>query len=507
MNNLADIGQNGYLIKMEGISKSFNGILALNNVDLFVKRGEVHALMGENGAGKSTLMKILAGLIQSDIGQILLQGQEVFIKNPKVALDLGISMIHQELNHIRDMTVSENIFLGKEPCYKLFETVNTSLQRKMTRDLFASAGIEIDPDTMMSELSVAQMQMVEIVKAVSYNSSVIIMDEPTSAITDKEVEKLFDMIRDLKRKGISIIYISHKMDEIFRISDTITVLRDGQYIASLPASELDDNSLIKLMVGREINEIFPQVNTNRGETVLQVEGLSRKGEFQNVSFALRKGEILGLSGLMGAGRTEVGETIFGLHHPDSGTIKINGKTVQHHLPSDAINNRLALISEDRKLKGLNLVESIKNNISIVILKNFCRLGQVVKVKEESAFVDGEIQKFGIKTAGRDTLVGKLSGGNQQKVVLSKWMATNPDILILDEPTRGIDVGAKTEIYCLISQLATQGKAILLISSEMPEIIGLCHRTLVLHQGIITAEFQREEFSQEKIMEAAMGYSK
>jgi inositol transport system ATP-binding protein len=304
--------------------------------------------MGENGAGKSTLMKILAGLIQSDSGQILLQGEEVFIKNPKVALDLGISMIHQELNHVSAMTVSENIFLGKEPCYKLFDTVNTTLQRKMTRDLFATAGIEIDPDTIMSELSVAQMQMVEIVKAVSYNSSVIIMDEPTSAITDKEVEKLFDMIGDLKRKGISIIYISHKMDEIFRISDKITVLRDGQYIATRPASELDDNSLIKLMVGREINEIFPEINTNRGETVLQVEGLSRKGEFQNVSFSLREGEILGLSGLMGAGRTEVGETIFGLQRPDSGTIKINGKTVQHHLPSDAINNRLALISEDRK---------------------------------------------------------------------------------------------------------------------------------------------------------------
>jgi ABC-type sugar transport system ATPase subunit len=321
------------------------------------------------------------------------------------------------------------------------------------------------------------------------------------------VEKLFDMIRDLKSKGIAIIYISHKMDEIFRISDTITVLRDGQYIATRPANELDDNTLIKLMVGREISEIFPAVNTYRGKTVLQVEGLSRKGEFQNVGFDLHEGEILGLSGLMGAGRTEVGETLFGLRRPDSGIIKIKEKQVQHRSPSDAIFNKLALISEDRKLKGLNLVDSIKRNISIVILRNFCRLSQVVKANEETAFVDSEIQKFGIKTSGRDILVGKLSGGNQQKVVLSMWLATNPDILILDEPTRGIDVGAKTEIYRLISELAKQGKAILLISSEMPEIIGLCHRTLVLHEGTITAEFQRGEFSQEKIMEAAMGYSK
>lgn len=498
---------NNCILEMRLISKAFSGVAALSNVNLAVKPGEVHALMGENGAGKSTLMKILAGLYSSDSGKIILQGREVTIKNPKVALDLGISMIHQELNHVSAMTVSENIFLGKEPCYKFLSTVNTSLQRKMTLDLFAGLGIEIDPDTIMSELSVAQMQMVEIVKAVSCNSSVIIMDEPTSAITDKEVEKLFDMIRDLKSKGIAIIYISHKMDEIFRISDTITVLRDGQYIATRPANELDDNSLIKLMVGREINEIFPAVNTYRGKTVLQVEGLSRKGEFQNVGFDLHEGEILGLSGLMGAGRTEVGETLFGLRRPDSGIIKIKERPVQHRSPSDAIFNKLALISEDRKLKGLNLVDSIKRNISIVILRNFCRLGQVVKANEETAFVDSEIQKFGIKTAGRDTLVGKLSGGNQQKVVLSMWLATNPDILILDEPTRGIDVGAKTEIYRLICELAKQGKAILLISSEMPEIIGLCHRTLVLHEGTITAEFKRGEFSQEKIMEAAMGYSK
>jgi inositol transport system ATP-binding protein len=333
------------------------------------------------------------------------------------------------------------------------------------------------------------------------------MDEPTSAITDKEVEKLFEIIRDLKSKGIAIIYISHKMDEIFRIADTITVLRDGQYIATSPANQLNDNSLIKLMIGREITEVFPSVNSEIGEMVLEVDGLTRKGEFQNVSFGLHKGEILGLSGLMGAGRTELGETIFGLHRRDSGTIKIRGRLVEHHSPTDAIRNKLAFISEDRKLKGLNLEASIKHNISLLILKNFCQLGQVIKGKDESDFVDREIRKFVIKTSGPDTFVGNLSGGNQQKVVISKWLATNPDILILDEPTRGIDVGAKAEIYRIISELAKQGKAILLISSEMSEIIGLCHRALVLHEGTITAEFQQEEFNQEKIMEAAMGYVK
>jgi inositol transport system ATP-binding protein len=493
------------VLRLENISKSFPGVLALDRVCLNVKRGEVHALMGENGAGKSTLMKILAGLYLPDSGKIILQGREVLINNPKLALDLGISMIHQELNHVSEMTVSENIFLGKEPCYKFLNTVDTGLQRKMTVNLFTEAGIAIDPDAIMGDLSVAQMQMVEIIKAVSCKSSVIIMDEPTSAITDKEVDKLFEMIRGLKSKGIAIIYISHKMDEIFRIADTITVLRDGQYIATSPANQLDDNSLIKLMVGREITEIFPSLKSGLGNVLLQVEGLTREGEFQDISFNLREGEILGLSGLMGAGRTEVGETIFGLHLPDSGTIKINGKLVRHKSPSDAIKNKLAFISEDRKLKGLNLVASIRQNISFLILTKFCRFGQIIKENEESVFVDLEIRKFGIKTAGHDTLVGNLSGGNQQKVVLSKWLATNPDIIILDEPTRGIDVGSKAEIYCLINELAQQGKAILLISSELPEIIGLCHRTLVLHEGKITAEFQREEFSQEKIMEAAMGY--
>jgi inositol transport system ATP-binding protein len=461
-----------FVLQMEGISKAFSGVTALDNVSLNIKQGEVHALMGENGAGKSTLMKILTGIYEKDGGTILLKSQPVTIKNPKEAIKQGISMIHQELNHVENMSVSENIFLGKEPCYKFLNIVNTKEQRKQTLLLFKEMGITINPDAKMQDLSVAQMQMVEIVKAVSYNSDIIIMDEPTSAITDKEVEKLFEIIRNLKAKGIAIIYISHKMDEIFRISDTITILRDGCFVSSLPVAILNNDLLIKLMVGREISEIFPEVGIQKGEALLKVEGLTKEGMFSNISFELHKGEILGLSGLMGAGRTEVGEAIFGMHRINSGKILINNREVNIKSPADAIKNKIALISEDRKLKGLNLKGSVKDNISLVTLKQLCRLSFIMNSGKENFFVDSEIQKFNIKTSGRNRVIDTLSGGNQQKAVLSKWLSTDPDILILDEPTRGIDVGAKTEIYKLINELAKKGKAILLISSELPEILGL-----------------------------------
>lgn len=504
MNYINDIAEESFVLRMEGISKSFSGVKALNNVSLNIRPGEVHALMGENGAGKSTLMKILTGIHEKDTGSIFLRGSKVNIKNPREAINLGISMIHQELNHVSSMTVSENIFLGKEPCFTFLNIIDAKEQRKQTLTLFCEIDIDINPDAKMHDLSVAHMQMVEIVKAVSYNADIIIMDEPTSAITNKEVEKLFEIIRKIKSKGIAIIYISHKMDEVFRISDTLTILRDGQFVASQPAKDLDNEKLIKLMVGREITEIFPEINAQKGSVILKVEKLTKKGLFDDISFELHKGEILGLSGLMGAGRTEVCEAIFGMHTLDSGTIKINNREVNIKSPADAIKNKIALISEDRKLKGLNLKVSVKVNITLVTLKQFCAFGSVVSTEKENNFVDTAIKKFGIKTSGRNSIVDTLSGGNQQKIVLAKWLATNPDILILDEPTRGIDVGAKTEIYKIIRDLASQGKAILLISSELPEILGLCHRTLVLHQGKISAELQREDFSQEKIMEAAMG---
>ena len=491
-------------LRMEGISKSYSGVPALSNVRLQVARGEVHALMGENGAGKSTLMKILSGIVQRDAGDILLEGKPADLKSPKAALDLGISMIHQELNPVRGMTVSENIFLGKEPCYNFTPVVNRRKQRELTRTLFHELDVAMDPDRKMAELSVAEMQLVEIVKAMSYQSRVIIMDEPTSAITGREVARLFDIIRGLKAKGIAIIYISHKMDEIFQIADTITVLRDGQYIDTRPARDLDMDTLVKLMVGRKISELFPKVNAAKGDVALEVEGLTKRGLFQDISFKVRKGEIFGVAGLMGAGRTDVMETIFGLRRVDAGCVRVYGHETRIRSPAEAIRHRLALITEDRQLKGLNLKASVRDNITLAQLKNFSRFGQVLQFQKENSTVDAEIEKLRIKTRHRSQVVKTLSGGNQQKVVLAKWLLTEPEIIILDEPTRGIDIGAKAEIYKLIAQLAEQGRAVIMISSELEEILGLCDRVMVLYHGKIAAEFERREFNQENIIKAAMG---
>jgi len=478
--------------------------MALNGVQLKVARGEVHALLGENGAGKSTLMKILSGLVQKDGGEIYLDENQVEIKSPKAALDLGISMIHQELNPVRAMTVSENIFLGKEPCFRFTNVVNRRKQRELTRALFGEMDVSINPDKKMSDLLVAEMQLVEIVKAVSYNARIIIMDEPTSAITGREVEKLFAIIRSLKSKGIAIIYISHKMDEIFRISDTITVLRDGQYVETRPAKELDRDTLVKLMVGRKISELFPKVKSEKGEVAFEVEGLTKHGLFENISFKVRKGEVFGLAGLMGAGRTEVMETVFGLRRADAGKIKINGREVRLQSPAAAIRHRLALITEDRQMKGLNLKASVRDNITLSNLKSFSRFGQVLQFQRENQAADAEMEKLRIKARNRGQIVKTLSGGNQQKVVLAKWLLNNPEIIILDEPTRGIDIGAKAEIYKIIAQLAEQGRTIIMISSELEEIMGLCDRVVVLYHGKVSAEFGRHAFSQETIIKAAMG---
>jgi len=494
----------GPVLKMEGISKSFSGVPALREVRLEVARGEVHALMGENGAGKSTLMKILSGIVPKDSGIICLAGRPVEIKSPKAALDLGISMIHQELNPVRAMTVSENIFLGKEPCYRLTNVINRNKQRELTLALFQAMEVTVGPDARMGSLSVAEMQMVEIVKAVSYNARIIIMDEPTSAITGREVAKLFEIIQSLKARGIAIIYISHKMDEIFRIADTITVLRDGQCITTRPAKELDHDTLVKLMVGREISELFPPVNAAKGAVSLEVEGLARRGKFQDINFKARKGEVLGFAGLMGAGRTEIMETIFGLERADAGAIKVNGERVRIQSPGGAIRQRIALITEDRQLKGLNLKASVKDNITLVNLKTFCRFGQVLSSQRENVAVDAEVGKLRIKLRNRNQRAGTLSGGNQQKVVLAKWLLNDPEIIILDEPTRGIDIGAKAEIYKIIAELAGLGKTIILISSELPEILGLCDRVIVLYHGRMSGEFERGSFTQETIMKAAMG---
>jgi inositol transport system ATP-binding protein len=492
------------VLKMEGISKTFSGVPALSNVRLQVARGEVHAVMGENGAGKSTLMKILSGLVQKDTGEIYLDEERVEIKSPKAALDLGISMIHQELNPVRAMTVSENIFLGKEPCFRFTNVVNRRKQRELTRSLFREMDVSINPDKRMSALSVAEMQLVEIIKAVSYSARIIIMDEPTSAITGREVAKLFEIIRSLKARGFAIIYISHKMDEIFRISDRITVLRDGQYIETKPAKELDHDTLVKLMVGRKISELFPKVSSEKGEVTFEAEGLTKRGLFEKVSFKVRKGEIFGIAGLMGAGRTDVMETVFGLQRADAGRVKINGREVRLKSPADAIRNRLALITEDRQMKGLNLRASVRDNITLASLKNFTRFGQMLQFQKENCAADAEMEKLRIKARSRGQIVKTLSGGNQQKVVLAKWLLNDPEIIILDEPTRGIDIGTKAEIYKVIAQLAEQGRTIIMISSELEEILGLCDRVMVLYHGKVTAEFARPDFNQETIIRAAMG---
>ena len=496
----------GVAVRMEDIAKSFGGIAVLDDVHLEVMGGEVHALTGENGAGKSTLMKILAGIHRTDRGKIILNGVEMNIRSPREALSHGISMIHQELNPVRAMTVSENIVLGKEPCYRYLGVVNKRRQREVTSHLLDTMEIPVDPDATMGDLSVAEMQMVEIAKAVSYESQVIIMDEPTSAIAGKEIAKLFETIRTLKSKGIAIIFISHKMDEVFAIADTITVLRDGRHVATQPAGELGQDELVKLMVGRSINELFPRVETKKGSVSLEVQGLSRNGLFEDITFKAYQGEVLGFAGLMGAGRTEIVETVFGLRHADAGVIKIDGESVGIANPADAIRHGIALVADDRHLKGLNLKASVKENLTMVCLRQFSRFGQILQREKENRAVAEQITKFRIKANRQSQPVETLSGGNQQKVVLGKWLMCNPRIVILDEPTRGIDIGAKAEIYRIIMQLAEEGKTVIIVSSELTEIMEICDRVIVICRGRISGEFERKDFNQESIIKAAMGNS-
>lgn len=490
------------ILVMEHISKAFPGVQALNDVQLTVRRGTVHALMGENGAGKSTLMKVLIGMYTPDSGTITFHGKPVQIPDTEVALRLGISMIHQELSPVPYMTVAENIFLGREPLGRM----GFIDKRKMiadTKALLDRLEINIDPTTVMKTLSVANTQMVEIAKAISYDASLIIMDEPTSAITEREVAHLFRMISTLKQKGVAIIYITHKMDEVFQIADDVTVFRDGKHISTLPASQTDRNLLISMMVGRELTNIFPKSEAPIGEVILSVRNLSRKGIVHNINFDLRRGEILGLAGLMGAGRTEVIEGIFGVKPIDSGEITVKGKQVKINSPADAIKNGLALLTEDRKLTGIMGVLPVRDNMTIASLGSFVSNGLLNKrmIDEICAQEKGRLE---IKTPTMDQTIRLLSGGNQQKVLVSRWLLTVPDILILDEPTRGIDVGAKSEIHRLMCRLAQEGKAIIMISSELPEILGMSDRVLVMHNGTIGGEFDRKDATQENIMRAATG---
>ncbi|MCG8569193.1 MAG: sugar ABC transporter ATP-binding protein [Spirochaetes bacterium] len=492
-----------YLLEMINITKEFPGVMALDSVELRARRGKVHALMGENGAGKSTLMKVLIGIHQPNDGKILFKDEEIQIKNTNFALKKGISMIHQELNPVPHMTVAENLFLGREPLNKI-GLVDIKKMNKEAKTLLEELKLNIDPTEKMVNLSIANMQMIEIAKAISYNSDLIIMDEPTSAITEKEVARLFEIIEDLKKRNIAIIYITHKMDEVFAISDEVTVLRDGRYIGTKPAGEINKEKLIEMMVGRELNQIFPKSEAEIGDVILSVKNLSREGYFENVSFEVKKGEILGVAGLMGAGRTELMETVFGITPKSGGQIFINNEEIKINSPADAIANKMAFLTEDRKLTGLYLMLSVKDNMSIANINDYLINGFFINRKKLDAECDEERIKLNVKTPNMNQLVGNLSGGNQQKVLISRWMLTKPDILILDEPTRGIDVGAKSEIHKLMSKLAQSGKAVIMISSEMPEVLGMSDRIMVMHEGKKTGELLRDEASQEKIMELATG---
>jgi inositol transport system ATP-binding protein len=485
------------LLQIRNVSKSFAGVKALDEVSLEVEAGRVHVLMGENGAGKSTLMKILGGLHLPDAGEIRFNGQRLRLRNPHDALRVGIATIHQELLPFRDLSVAANIAMGREATRWFPGWLDHAAMNREATTLLARLGVPIEPTRRMRELSVAEMQTVEIVKALAHEASVIIMDEPTTALSEREVARLFEVIRELRQRGVAVIYISHKMDEIFRIADTITVMRDGRHVATRPAGELDERELIRLMVGRDPPARVAAPG-KPGAPVLEVRGLTRPGCFREVGFTLRRGEILGLGGLMGAGRTEMVNAIYGLAPAAAGEIRVAGKAVRIASPADALRAGIALVSEDRKRFGLVPLLSVQQNLTLASIRT-----RVIDPRAEAAVAEAQIHRFSIKVAGRQQRVVNLSGGNQQKVVIAKALLTEPEILILDEPTRGIDVGAKAEIHELISQLARAGKAILLISSELPELLSLSDRLLVMREGMITAELDPLHTSQEEIMKFAM----
>lgn len=486
---------------MRGIVKEFSGVRVLNGVSFRLRRGSVHALMGENGAGKSTLMKILCGMYPATQGEIMIDGKTVKISSPIDAKRLGIAMIHQELSAFHELTVAANMFMNRE--YKRGFLLDDKRMNQAAAEILADLNISIDPKLKMNRLSVAEMQLVEIAKAVSTDADIIIMDEPTSALTEAEGANLYKTVRDLRSRGKAIVYISHKIEEIFAIADEITVLRDGDFVAHDTIEAFDHDKLISLMVGRTLNQQFHKTHHSFGDVLLKVEDMSRSGKFSSVSFEVRAGEVLGISGLIGAGRTEVVETVFGLDRADSGDVYIAGEKVNIRSPRDAISHGLALVSEDRKNVGLNLVGSVKENITMANLEKYCRFG-VIKSREEKKAGDGLMDMLSVKAHSRDTLVSALSGGNQQKVILARWMSTNPKVLILDEPTKGIDVGAKAEIYKLIDEFTAQGGCVIMVSSEMPEILGMSDRIAVMHEGELAAVFDRDEATQEKLLSAAAG---
>ena len=487
------------MLEMRGIQKRFPGVIALNNVDLTVKAGEVHALLGENGAGKSTLIKVLGGIYIAEAGEIYIEGKKVVIDGVKAAQENGIAIIHQELVLVPHMTVAENIFLGREPLKGRF--VNSRQMSEDAQALLDANNMKISADALVGSLTIAQQQMVEIVKAISFNSKILVMDEPTSSISDKEVDFLFETMRSLVKKGVGIIYISHKMSELEQICDRVTVMRDGEYVGTKVVKETNKDELIAMMVGRELTNYYTRDFQTPGETVLRCNHISDGKMAQDASFEVKRGEIVGFAGLVGAGRSEVMKCIFGLTKDYKGEIEIDGKPVHIKNPIEAMKQGIALVPEDRKLEALYKVQSVRYNSTIEVLGDFIK-GIFVDSAKEEAITQKYIDMLSTKTASQEQLAGNLSGGNQQKVIIGRWLATNPKILILDEPTRGVDVGAKSEIYAIMNELVKNGMSIIMISSEMPEIINMSDRIYVMNEGTITGCLNRDEVSQEAIMKLA-----
>jgi len=493
------------LLEMRGISKAFPGVKALDNVSLTVRAGTVHALMGENGAGKSTLMKCLFGIYNKDSGDITLDGKAVDFKSSKEALENGVAMVHQELNQALTRTVQDNLWLGRYPKVGGI-MVSERIMAARTKEIFDTLEVSVNPKAIMSTLPVSQRQMVEIAKAVSYDSKIIVFDEPTSSLTETEVEHLFRIIDMLKNKGCGIIYISHKMDEILRISDDVTIMRDGTWVATRPARELTMDEIIRLMVGRELTNRFPPKTNTPGEVILDVSHISGKyTRLKDASFQLRKGEVLGIAGLDGSGRTEVLENLFGAMTREGGTITLHGKEIRNRTPRESIKNGFALLTEERRATGIFGIRDIRENTVISSLRDYLIGGICLSDKKMSEQTDWAIKAMHIKTPSQKTQIRSLSGGNQQKVIIGRWLLTKPEVLLLDEPTRGIDVGAKYEIYQLIIDLANEGKGVIMVSSEMPELLGVCDRIIVMSGGQVAGEVDAQNTSQEEILTLAAKY--
>ena len=493
---------NNVVLGMKNIEKRFSNVYALKGVNLILERGEVHALLGENGAGKSTLIKVLGGIYHCDGGEIYIDGIKTNIENVRDAQAKGISIIHQEIVLVPHLSVAQNIFLGREPVTKT-GIIDIATMKHHAQEMVLQLGLNIDVTQDVFRLTIAQQQLVEIVKAVSFDAKIIVMDEPTSSLTEHEVKQLFKIIHSLRAKGIGMIYISHKLGELFEISDKITVMRDGTYVGTLITKDTNKNELISMMVGRSLTEFYTRTNRELGDMAIETVGLTKRGQFEGVAFSVKQGEIVGFAGLVGAGRSEVMKAVFGIDTLDAGTVLLEGKPVQIRNVRDAMSHKIALIPEDRKKEGLVLKGAVGFNMTLTVLKEFIAAGRV-NYRKKMEIIRKYIDSFSIKTPSPEQLAMNLSGGNQQKIVLAKWLATKPKVLILDEPTRGVDVGAKAEIYAIIDQLAQEGLAVIMISSELPEIINMCDRVYVMARGKIQGELARDDFSQEKIMEYATG---